>query len=416
MFLSRLIVLWLSLLLAVESSCEVTTDTLCVNQVTAQGFGDITNRYAFAMQTFQGAVHVATLNAVHAPAGIVAFARGNEFESNGAQIYRGNLNETAWSWTQIESGGLGDVWNYGVRKFAAVGDFLYAVTGNAKYGFEIWRSKGEQEQFARVMAGGFGNSNNTSGRGMGGFDNYLYVGTENRESGAQMYRREMYDDGEFVAGSDWDIISNDGFGDAENVWFSDMTEFKGYLYAGTLNDNGMQLWRSSDGKTFENVFEHGNGAEGNKAAMKLYVYEGRLYIGTMNFLRGASLWVNEDSEGLVFVPVLVGGNGNHWNAYLWYLQAFNGRLYVGTFDMSEDGWGIPGFDLFSSKEAMPDSKDWIKETTDGFGNPGQVGIRTMGVTEDGQRMMIGSATSESELGCIVFEAVAMNRSSAGDDW
>merc|ERR1711971_615154 len=114
--------------------------------------------------------------------------------------------------------------------------------------------------------------------------------------------------------------------------------------------------------------------------------------------------MNEDADGLTFVNVFNRGFGNRWNAYVWYLQTFNDRLYVGTFDLSEDGYGVPGFDLFSSKEAMPNSGDWIKETQDGFGHPAQVGLRSMTITDDGIKMLIGSTTDQDKDGCIVCEA------------
>ena len=68
-----------------------------------------------------------------------------------------------------------------------------------------------------------------------------------------------------------------------------------------------------------------------------------------------------------------------------------------------------GFDLFSAVAAMPGSNDWILETNTGFGNAGQYGIRSMTLTEDGTKMLIGSATAAAELGCIVFESTAISR-------
>jgi len=277
---------FLHIAIHVHSSCQVTTDTLCVNQVIDEGFGNITNRYAWAIQTFKGAVYVATLNIINVPAGLIEFTRGKEFATNGGQIYKSIVNaNNTWNWEQIVNDGLHSNENCGVRKFAVAGEWMYAVTGNYKNGFEIWRTK--DDTFEIVMHGGFGNVNNTSGRGLSVFNNYLYVGCENRESGAKMWRRQLNSNGDFVTGSEWKIISDDGFGDKNNVWFSDIVAFNDYLYVGTLNEeSGMQLWRSGDGKLFTNVFKNGNGAEHNLAVMKLYVYNDRLYIGTMNFFWG----------------------------------------------------------------------------------------------------------------------------------
>eukprot|EP00484_Ammonia_sp_Unknown_P018316 CAMPEP_0197035690 /NCGR_PEP_ID=MMETSP1384-20130603/13415_1 /TAXON_ID=29189 /ORGANISM="Ammonia sp." /LENGTH=63 /DNA_ID=CAMNT_0042465781 /DNA_START=9 /DNA_END=197 /DNA_ORIENTATION=+ len=39
-----------------SSSCQVETETLCVNQVNEDGFGDLNNQYAWSMATFKGSV------------------------------------------------------------------------------------------------------------------------------------------------------------------------------------------------------------------------------------------------------------------------------------------------------------------------------------------------------------------------
>merc|ERR1712176_1249650 len=148
--------------------------------------------------------------------------------------------------------------------------------------------------------------------------------------------------------------------------------------------------------------------------MKLYVYNDRLYVGTMNFFKGASLWVNDDEDGLDFVPVFVEGNGNSFNAYVWQMEEYNGRLYIGTFDM--DGlisdFFATGFDLFSSKEALASSNDWLTETTTAFGNRGQYGLRSMAVIDG--KLMIGSATAGADTACIVFEAKGTKKGYALD--
>ena len=114
------------------------------------------------------------------------------------------------------------------------------------------------------------------------------------------------------------------------------------MYAGTLYTFGFGLVRTLDGVTYQTVIAGGNGAIGNSAAMDLYVYDGELYIGTMNFFVGTSLFVtaDDDTDGTKFEAVYTNGNGNVDNAYTWYMQEYNNRLYVGTFKTSGQ------FDLF----------------------------------------------------------------------
>ena len=44
-----------------------------------------------------------------------------------------------------------------------------------------------------------------------------------------------------------------GFGDENNDGVSSMAVFRGYLYVGTYRSTGCEVWRSSDGTTWEQV-------------------------------------------------------------------------------------------------------------------------------------------------------------------
>ena len=46
----------------VKGDCEVETETLCVNQVNEDGFGDPNNQYAWAMTTFKGELIYVQIN------------------------------------------------------------------------------------------------------------------------------------------------------------------------------------------------------------------------------------------------------------------------------------------------------------------------------------------------------------------
>eukprot|EP01084_Bolivina_argentea_P127849 226071_1 len=403
-----------------QPQCEVETETLCINEITgADGFGVIQNRYAFAMQVFKGDVYVSTLNAVNAPEGIVAFFFGEEFLTFGSQIYRANPNEVdektnAWNWTPVVINGLHDALNYGVRKFAVVNNYMYGVTGNHENGFEVWQTF-DGLQWNIVMNGGNGDLENTSGRGMGAHGGYLYIGAENRVTGAKMYRILLTNDGGIPDGAFWQEVISDGLGDINNFWFSDFMEYRGYLYTGTLNQNGMQIWRTINGLDYQRIPQ--TFPEQIFAAMKLYVFNDRLYIGTMNLaallypaIGGAGLWVSDD-QGLQFINLFTGGGPpgyeNIWNAYMWYLQGFQQRLYVGTFNMDgflNDG-PATGFNLFSSQNPDEPNAQWILESVDGFGNPGNYGLRSMSVV--GNKLIMGTATANETLACKVFEATAI---------
>ena len=173
------------------------------------------------------------------------------------------------------------------------------------------------------------------------------------------------------------------------------------MYAGTLNPFGFGLVRTSDGVTYDDVITGGNGAIGNSAAMDLYVYDGELYIGTMNFFVGTSLFrtADDDTDGTKFEAVYVYGNGNSNNKYTWYMQEYNNRLYVGTFKLSGQ------FDLFSKADPTDPDEDWVYETTTGFDNEHHYGVRSMTLFEG--RLIIGDATAQVPNALKVYEAVAV---------
>lgn len=166
------------------------------------------------------------------------------------------------------------------------------------------------------------------------------------------------------------------------------------MYAGTLNLEGAQLWRTEDGEKYDKVFDVGNGDATNTAIMDLTVYDGKLYVGTMNFFSGAQLFSNKDRDGLEFELLFEGGNGDSQNAYVWYMCEFNDRLYVATFKTSGE------FDLFSAEEPAADI-EWTIETNDAFGNQYQYGVRSMIVYDD--VMLIGSATARGPEATQIYQ-------------
>eukprot|EP01084_Bolivina_argentea_P223477 378107_1 len=122
-----------------------------------------------------------------------------------------------------------------------------------------------------------------------------------------------------------------------------------------------------NGTHYQKIFGQ-NAVDLDIAVMKLYVYKDRLYVGTMNLIGGASLYVMDINDELM--PIFKNGNGDRRNQYVWYMQGYSGRLYIGTLKTRKGA-----FDLYSSTD--PESEELIVETDDGFGNEGQYGVRSM---------------------------------------
>jgi len=122
----------------------------------------------------------------------------------------------------------------------------------------------------------------------------------------------------------------------------------------------------------------------------------------MNFFVGTSLFVS--SNGVNFDTVYINGNGDARNAYTWWMHEYNGRLYVATFNTGDIlDPTVPGeFDLFSKQDPSDPNEEWVVETTNGFSNPFQYGIRSM-ETFDG-KLIIGTATATVPGALKIFEA------------
>ncbi len=388
---------------AARGQCvPVGTDRLDEMQANIDGFGDNTNQYAWASAVFKGKLYIATLNAQHSIPGIMLFFLGLPFGSNGGQVWCGDVDgEGTWIWEKILDGGNGDPWHYGIRKMAVVGEYLYAVTANHVFGFEVWRTFNGRN-WEVVSDPGFGNPRNTSGRGLASFQDYLYVGTENRLEGAQIWRRPLDPHGDLLLYSEWEQVASGGIGDPLNYWFSDFVVYGNHLYTGTIRIGGMQLWRT-DGWGFQQLFDRGYDNIHNMGAMKLALYKDRLYIGTMNWLQGFEVYASKETldhyeqecPDIPFIKVLVDDEPAllRYSPYMWYMKEYRGKLYGGAFRLTG------GFKLFSSG----DGEEFEMETEDSFGCPDQYGVRTMESFKG--RLMIGTATIVPWKSCKVLEVL-----------
>ena len=243
------------------------------------------------------------------------------------------------------------------------------------------------------------------------------------------------------ANGGWEPVSELGFGDLSNKSLHEMCAWGDHLYAGTLNLEGFQLWRSTcEGEPpyeWELVLDRGAGRGPlNQGVLSMQPFKGSLYIGTgiqgggidrQNKIGPAAaelirLHENKTWELIVgepretpdgFKEPLSGrraGFDNFFNGYFWRMCEHDGWLYMGTFEWSavlgyvkHSRWpgafsnilayvgpktmfeNQSGFDLYRST----DGENWVPVTTNGMGNPYNMGLRTLESTPYG--MFIGSA-------------------------
>jgi hypothetical protein len=227
----------------------------------------------------------------------------------------------------------------------------------------------------------------------------------------------------------WVAASTLGFGDSGNVSVLEMAAFGDHLYAGTINYEGYQIWRTrGEGNppyVWERVVTQGawRGKQ-NQCAFSMQVFKDSLYIGSGIQHGGVDvanrtgpagpelIRINRDGKWDLIVGLgretpegwkaaLSGcrpGFGYITNGYFWRMEAHDGWLYLGTLN-----WAL--MSRYASRESWPDfmrrvydrlgqqqvfdhlsgaqlyrsydGENWVKVTQNGFDNPYNYGIRTL---------------------------------------
>lgn len=231
------------------------------------------------------------------------------------------------------------------------------------------------------------------------------------------------------ASGQWEPVSDFGFGDIGNKTVFDMAGLDDHLYVGTFNLEGYQIWRTdAEGPPpykWERVIEKGAyRGKFNQCALSMYPFKGALYVGSaiqgggvdrQNKIGPAppeliriypdgtwDLIVGEERDtpdGYRYpLSGYLPGFDNFFNGYFWKMCEHDGWLYLGTFDWSimigyatRANWPQSfvnivnklgekfimehhaGFDLFRSY----DGENWVPVTTNGMGNPYNMGLRTL---------------------------------------
>lgn len=274
-----------------------------------------------------------------------------------------------------------------IDSLAAFDGMLYASTANRSghdLGTRLYRSpSGAPGSWTSVITPGFGDVDNVNFKDMvvvpvAGED-WLCGGTANSERGAAIWCT--------TDGLTWTQRSPDGFGVVSNTLIAStgvFSEGSGTgLYVGVCNDEGGGLWRTTDLVTWTQVFTAADrprvevvgafdgalylaagafdGRDAGDPALRLYrspsgdpgtwaevgsalgqdphntrtivdgatVYNGALYVATMNATTGAEVW--RTTEGVTWTQVNADGFGAT-TTFASELITFNGYLYAWTSD------------------------------------------------------------------------------------
>jgi len=350
---------------SLENASSASASSIAWVQVNQDGFGNIDNYGITSLSSFNGYLYAGTGNDSGTGAQLWRSADGQSWtvvsnnglgdtdngdildsiefngmfyvgvgnEVAGGRVYRSS-NGTAW--TQVAFPGF-DPTNVGIFQFAVFNGYIYAgtYTGEAgeapPFGVEIWRSStGNSGDWTQVVSNGFDNDVGTNRIvALYVYNGYLYAGTDDW-SGTEVWRSNN--------GTDWDQVNLDGFGDTFN-WSVSLEFFKGYLYAGTYNyftsDNpGCELWRCilCNGSDWERVTSvKGFGDIENRAIWSLEIFDGFLYAMTYNNTTGIEVWRTQD--GTNWVQVNRDGFEDSSNKSPYFdnsVTTYKDNLYIGT--------------------------------------------------------------------------------------
>lgn len=333
-------------------------------RVVSAGFTDPNNSYAPFYTEFKGAFYLST----------VANESGSLYSGSqkaGGDIWR---SEDGITWTQIGTPGLGNVHN-STFHFVNFKDTLYAVSDNLNdHGIEVWASS-DGLGFTQIDTPGFRDRDSSSAETFV-FGDRLIVGVANTKTGAQIW---VSDDGQSFR----QVVAG-GMSDVENTGISlangpqDVGPvLQGRLYVGVSNrSSGGEIWRTPDGLRWERVADAGLGRRTNNIITPSIVFGDRLYVvsitgGSLDTLTGLELFRTSDGSTWEKVASDGFGVGPERNV-AGQLMEFKGRLFLVSNTMDprvliptqpSERLAPRGFQL----RVTSDGKQWTQVGKDGFG-------------------------------------------------
>jgi len=241
------------------------------------GFGDQSNICAASMAVFNNRLFV-----------------GTSKESRGCEVWS---SPDGTSWMQANEDGFGDENNFGAASIAIFGNYLYVGASNFN-GCQIWRTAAVGEppfKWDPVITDGFGDITNIFAFSMVVFNNWLYVGTGNICKGCQIWRTAAVGEPPFI----WEKVNIDGFGNYNNHHATSMVVFDDHLYVATSRDkhyptHSCKVWRTAalgdlPFNDWRKVNSDEFGNHNNTGAGAMTVFHNYLYVGTGNY-EGCEVW------------------------------------------------------------------------------------------------------------------------------
>jgi hypothetical protein len=175
----------------------------------------------------------------------------------------------------------GDI-KYGLQNYI-IEDALLVSGVSSQKGLQAWLST-DGKAFDAVITDGLGELTNKQlcGYTSASLDGWYYLGVRNDVNGGQLWRTQN--------GRTWEQSLKAGYDDPRNVSLCNLLIHNGHLYMsipgyyGHDPDRGMEIIRTADGETWEKVIENGFGlgeAQGYSGWAK--VYKDTIYLMLTNF-------------------------------------------------------------------------------------------------------------------------------------
>lgn len=282
---------------------------------------------------------------------------------------------------------------------------LFSVAGLAR---AVPLPPGQTRGWTQVVSAGFTDPNNTSAPFEAEFKGYLYLGTIANEGGT-MFSGSSKSGGDIWRtkdGVNWEQVGTAGLGNPHNSNFR-LVVFKEKLYAisDNLNDHGIEIWVTSDGTEFTQIEKGGFGGDVDSSSSAPFVFQDRLIVPVSNTRTGAQIWVSENGETFRQVVSAGLGDPNNFGISGFGPQdpgpIFQGKLYVGVTNPSTGG------EIWRTADGL----EWERVADEGLGKSANIDF-SPGLVYHDQLYMVSATTG----GLDKLKGFDIFRTSDGQTW
>ena len=296
-------------------------------QVMGNGFGDVNNKGVSAFYIFKGQLYAAT-NRVDNSSGTLVPGPGT------AQLWRTSDGQ---NWSRVTSFSP-SLQTQGIFFMAESGQttpqYFYLAADGGGYPAIYRSTDGANWTWINGPGSDFDTTNIVSPAGLAmketGGTWYLYTGTNNSK-GAQIWRVR------FDTLASWEKVLDFASIDSTTTVTTYLYVWQNTLSAGTFsggpNRTGAHIYQSSTGNPGTWVKNsgvgNGFGSLNNVNIAGIIEFNSQLYASTQNRASGGELW--RTSDGQVWNRVIANGFGNPRNEELHRITAAQGQLWVTTF-------------------------------------------------------------------------------------